>query len=153
MTLFGYTDGADFHDGASYLEFAEFLMKNGANVRNDLEEVRKRIVFSICVKNTDDHLRNHGFLLTEDGWVLSPAYDLNPVETGTGLKLNISENDNSLDLGLALDVAPYFRVDIDKANQIISTVKKEVKGWRILAEKYKIPKAEQEMMSNAFLPE
>jgi serine/threonine-protein kinase HipA len=153
MTLFGYTDGADFHDGASYLEFAEFLMKNGANVRNDLEEVWKRIVFSICVKNTDDHLRNHGFLLTEDGWVLSPAYDLNPVETGTGLKLNISENDNSLDLGLALDVAPYFRVDIDKANQIISTVKKEVKGWRILAEKYKIPKAEQEMMSNAFLPE
>jgi len=153
MTLFGYTDGTNFHDGASYLEFAEFLMKNGANVEKDLEEVWRRIVFSICIKNTDDHLRNHGFLLTEDGWVLSPAYDINPIETGTGLKLNISENDNSLDLGLALDVAAYFRLDTDKANQIIGTVKKEVKGWRALAEKYKIPKSEQEMMVNAFWSE
>ena len=153
MTLFGYTDGTDSHDGASYLEFAEFLMKNGANVEKDLEEVWRRIVFSICIKNTDDHLRNHGFLLTEDGWVLSPAYDINPIETGTGLKLNISENDNSLDLGLALDVAPYFRLDPDKANQIIRTVKKEVNGWRALAEKYKIPKSEQEMMVNAFWSE
>jgi serine/threonine-protein kinase HipA len=153
MALFGYTDETDFHDGVSYLEFAEFLMKNGANVEKDLAEVWRRIVFSICIRNTDDHLRNHGFLLTEDGWALSPAYDLNPIETGTGLKLNISENDNSLDLGLALEVAEYFRLDQDKANQIISTVKKEVKAWRTLADKYKIPKAEQEMMANAFWSE
>jgi len=153
MTLLGYTDGADFHDGASYLEFAEFLMKNGANVQKDLEEVWRRIVFNICVKNTDDHLRNHGVLLTENGWVLSPAYDLNPVETGTGLKLNISENDNSLDLGLALDVASFFRLNTHMANQIIRTVKKEVKNWRTLAMKYKIPKIEQEMMANAFWSE
>ena len=61
----------------------------------------RRIVFSICVTNTDDHLRNHGFILTDQGWLLSPAYDINPVELGTGLKLNISDNDNSLDIDLA----------------------------------------------------
>jgi len=60
-------------------------------------------VFSICVKNTDDHLRNHGFLLTENGWILSPAYEINPVETGNGIKTNISESDNSLDLNLAME--------------------------------------------------
>lgn len=150
MTLLGYTEGADFHEGASYLEFAEFLMKNGASVDRDLEEVWRRIVFSICVKNTDDHLRNHGFLLTENGWILSPAFDINPVETGTGLKLNISESDNSLDLDLAREVAGYFRLDDQKANQIIDRVKKSVKGWRISAVKYKISKAEQELMSEAF---
>jgi len=150
MTLLGYTEGADFHEGASYLEFAEFLMKNGASVDRDLEEVWRRIVFSICVKNTDDHLRNHGFLLTENGWILSPAFDINPVETGTGLKLNISESDNSLDLDLAREVAGYYRLDDQKANQIIDQVKKSVKGWRISAVKYKISKAEQELMSEAF---
>jgi serine/threonine-protein kinase HipA len=153
MTLLGYTEGADFHDGASYLEFAEFLMKNGANVDKDLEEIWRRIVFSICVKNTDDHLRNHGFLLTESGWILSPAYDINPVETGTGLKLNISESDNSLDLDLAMEVAGYFRLDDQRASQIIDRVKKAVKGWKVLAEKYKISKFEQDLMSNAFWTE
>ena len=150
MTLLGYTEGTDFHEGASYLELAEFLMKNGASVDRDLEEVWRRIVFSICVKNTDDHLRNHGFLLTENGWTLSPAFDINPVETGTGLKLNISESDNSLDLDLAREVAGYFRLDDQKANQIIDQVTKSVKGWRIPAVKYKISKAEQELMSTAF---
>jgi len=96
MTLLGYRDNKDSHDGASYLELADFICNNGANVNADLEELWKRIVFSISVSNTDDHLRNHGFLLTERGWILSPAYDINPNETGLGLSLNISESDNSL---------------------------------------------------------
>ncbi len=153
MTLLGYTEGANFHSGASYLEFAEFLMKNGADIDKDLEEIWRRIVFSICVKNTDDHLRNHGFLLTEDGWILSPAYDINPMETGTGLKLNISESDNSLDLDLAMEVAGYFRLDDKRAIQIIDRIKKSVKGWRSAADRYNISKAEQELMSKAFLTE
>ena len=61
-------------------------MKYGANVNKDLKELWKRIVFSICVSNTDDHLRNHGFILTEKGWILSPAFDINPNETGTRIK-------------------------------------------------------------------
>ncbi|MEI9909132.1 MAG: HipA domain-containing protein [Bacteroidota bacterium] len=71
MTLLGYSDGAE---GVSYLNLAEFIMQNGANVKEDLEELWRRIVFNISVKNTDDHLRNHGFLLTPRGWILSPAF-------------------------------------------------------------------------------
>jgi serine/threonine-protein kinase HipA len=110
MTILGYIDGQDHADGASYLELVDFIQKNGANVDQDLEQLWRRIVFSICVTNTDDHLRNHGFLLTNDGWVLSPAYDINPVENGSGLKLNISDEDNSLDLNLAMEVSEFFRL-------------------------------------------
>ena len=79
MTLLGYQDGNDNQDGASYLELAAFLMRQGAQVEVDLTKLWRRIVFNICVANTDDHLRNHGFLLTAQGWRLSPVYDLNPV--------------------------------------------------------------------------
>lgn len=153
MTLLGYTDGVSSHDGVSYLEIVEFIMRHGAMVDNDLEELWRRIVFSICVSNTDDHLRNHGFLLTEDGWILSPAYDVNPVETGTGLKLNISEYDNSLNLDLAMEVAEYFRLSDKRAAEIIESVKKSVLSWRFVAEKYKISKSEQDIMANAFYAE
>ncbi len=75
MTLLGYTDGTDFHDGVSYLELAEFILQNGVSVQKDLEQLWRRIVFSVCCHNTDDHFRNHGFMLTHTGWILSPAYD------------------------------------------------------------------------------
>ena len=151
MTMLGYIDGQDYSDGASYLELVEFIASNGANVNADLEELWRRIVFSICVSNTDDHLRNHGFILTSQGWVLSPAYDINPEETGTGLKLNISENDNSLDLELAMEVYRYFRLDEPKAKQIIENVKNSVRNWRVVANKYAISRAEQEIKALAFL--
>lgn len=150
MTLLGYKDGNDYNDGISYLELVEFIIRNGAKPEQDLEELWRRIVFSICVKNTDDHLRNHGFLLTEDGWILSPAYDVNPVETGTGLTLNISENDNSLDLNLALEVSPYFRLNKKQAHTIIEAVRNSVNDWQKLAQKFAITKEEQTLMSNAF---
>lgn len=84
--------------------------QHGAQSGQDLEELWRRIVFSIAVRNTDDHLRNHGFLLTDAGWMLSPAYDLNADPDGTGLSLNVSETDNALSFELALEVAPYFRL-------------------------------------------
>lgn len=150
MTLLGYNDGTDPHDGASYLELAKFIMQYGSNVKQDLEELWKRIVFNICVTNTDDHLRNHGFLLTKEGWILSPAYDVNPIETGTGLKLNINENDNSLDLDLAREVAPIYRLEKARSNTIIEKMIEIVGTWRELATKYKIPRSEQELMARAF---
>lgn len=150
MTMLGYTDGQDYSDGASYLEILEFISNNGANVNEDLEELWRRIVFSICVSNTDDHLRNHGFILSDKGWLLSPAYDINPNETGTGLKLNISDNDNALDLDLAMEVHEYFRLTREKAEQIINEVKKSVQNWRTIAAKYGISKTEQELKGNAF---
>ena len=104
----------------------------------------------MSVSNTDDHLRNHGFLLTDKGWILSPAYDINPVETGTGLSLNISEKENALNLDLAIEVAEYFRVDEQRAEKIIDGVKKSVVKWNTLAQKYGISKSERDLMSRAF---
>ena len=149
MTLLGHMDGEDA-SGASYLELMEFISRHGASVENDLEELWRRIVFSICVKNTDDHLRNHGFLLSEKGWLLSPAYDINPNEYGKGLSLAITETDNSLNLDAAMEVAGYFRLSDDKAAQIIQDISTVVKDWRKVATAYKIATAEQERMSAAF---
>lgn len=150
LTMLGYIDGTDHSDGASYLELAEFLIRKGANVNVDLEELWRRIVFYICVSNTDDHLRNHGFILTENGWLLSPAYDINPVELSSGLSLNISEDDNSLSLDLAFEVAEFFRVDANRANAIIEHIRKEVQNWRIIATRIGISRLEQDLMSGAF---
>jgi serine/threonine-protein kinase HipA len=150
MTQLGHTDGQDASDGVSYLELVDFISSYGARVNEDLTELWRRIVFSICVSNTDDHLRNHGFLLVQDGWVLSPAYDINPVETGRGLKLNISENDNSLDLELAMEVHEYFRLKEATALEIIKSVKTSVSSWRKIADSYNISKTQQELKTLAF---
>jgi len=150
MTLLGYTDGASHTDGASYLELAEWIMANCDNTDYNLEQLWRRIVFNIAVSNCDDHLRNHGFTLTDRGWQLSPAYDINPDENGMGLKLNVSENDNSLDFDLALSVAPYFGLDNKKANEILNEIKLTVSDWRKIASKYGISRAEQDKVSNAF---
>lgn len=150
MTMLGYTDDKDSHAGASYLEIADFIIKYGARVNEDLRELWKRIVFSICVSNTDDHLRNHGFILSEKGWMISPAFDINPNQTGTGLSLNISGNDNSLSFELALETAEYFRLDIDEAEKIADEIKSNVSSWKAVAEKYGISKREQSSMEKAF---
>ncbi|WP_308427907.1 HipA domain-containing protein [Aquimarina muelleri] len=142
----GYTDRTDYQDGVSYLELVEFLMQNGADVDNDLKKLWIRIVFNVCISNTDDHLRNHGFLLMDSGWILSPAYDINPTPNGTGLKLNISENDNALDLDLVREVAPYFRLKEKEAN----TIQQNVGQWQQLAIDLGIPRNEMELMKNAF---
>ena len=150
MTLLGYSDGDDFLEGVSYLELAEFIIRNGANVNQDLEELWRRIVFSIAISNTDDHLRNHGFILTKTGWKLSPAFDINPIAEGQGLKLNISENDNSLEFDLALDVIKYFRIKEKKAIDIIMNIKDTVKPWRKVADSLHLSRNEQEIMKKAF---
>ena len=128
----------------------EFLSKHGARVNEDLEELWKRIVFSISVSNTDDHLRNHGFILTEKGWMLSPAYDINPNEQVNGLSLNISDSDNSMNYDLVLEVAEYFRLKKDRAEKIIEDTKNKVGEWKAVANRYDIPKSEQLIMEKAF---
>jgi len=150
MTMLGYVDGNNFQDGVSYLEFVDFLTRNGANIESDLKELWQRIVFNIFVSNTDDHLRNHGFILTEKGWILSPAFDINPNEDGAGLSLNISLDDNSLDLDLTLEVADYFRLTREDALKVIEDIKKSVTNWRSVANKYQLPRSEQELMAKVF---
>lgn len=130
---------------------AEFIIKHGSNANEDLKELFRRIVFSICISNTDDHLRNHGFLLNDKGWSLSPVYDINPNPDGTNLSLNINFEDNSLDLDLALEAAYFYRIDQKEAASIIDHTKKTVsKWWRFEANKLKIPSSEQSLMENAF---
>ena len=104
------------------------------------------------VKNqfVDDHLRNHGFLLKPQGWVLAPAFDINPVAHGDGLKLNISETDNSQNLELAKEVAAYFRVESDKADKIINEIVLVTKDWRKEANSLGISMSEQNRMALAF---
>ena len=150
LTMLGYKDGTSFTGGASYLELAEFLIQQGARANKDLEELWKRIVFFICVSNTDDHLRNHGFILTDNGWTLAPAYDINPVESGTGLSLNISDDDNSLSLDLAFEVSEFFRVNTKRANTIIEHIRMQVQNWKIIATQLGISKHELDLMSGAF---
>ena len=150
MTMLGYNDGDSFQDGVSYLEIAEFLQRSGANVKDDLEELWKRIVFNICISNSDDHLRNHGFLLEENGWRLSPAFDINPIPNSSGLKLNINEDDNSLDLALAKSVIKDFRVSEIKADAFIKEIVDLTQKWRGLAKKLRLPKSECDYISSAF---
>lgn len=150
MTLLQRADGDDASTGASYLELAEFIMQQGSQPTQDLEQLWRRIVFYICISNVDDHLRNHGFILHPEGWALSPAFDINPVVSGDGLKLNISESDNSQDLELAKEVAEYFRVTSDGANKIIQEIIAVVKGWRREATLLGISIKEQERMAGAF---
>lgn len=135
---------------ASYLDLAEFIQYSGANIRQDLHQLWKRIVFNIAVSNTDDHLRNHGFVLGTGGWKLSPAYDINPSIDKGGLALNIDESDNALDIELAKSVGEYFQLNGTQMDAIIYDVSKACKNWKVLAEQIGIPRPEQEMMANAF---
>ncbi len=150
MTLLQRVDGDDGSTGANYLELAEFIIRNGARVQQDLAQLWIRIVFFICVSNTDDHLRNHGFLLGPKGWALSPAYDMNPNPHGNGLTLNISESDNAQDLELVRGVAKFFRVGAYEVNSIIDSVVSVVSEWRNEASKLGISKGEQNRMARSF---
>ncbi len=151
MTLLQRSDGDDASKGVSYLELAEFIMQQGARPDEDLEQLWRRIVFYICISNVDDHLRNHGFILQQPkGWILSPAFDINPVASGDGLNLNISESDNSQDLELAKDVAEYFRVKPDRAEKIMKEVIQAVKRWRKESNILGLSTREQDLMARAF---
>lgn len=151
MNLTGRQDGDDADAGASYLDIAQVLMTDGATPDADLRELWSRIVFNVLVSNTDDHLRNHGFLLVPGrGWTLSPAFDLNPVRAAHGLKLNISEADNALDLDLVRSVAPYFRVSSVDVETILTRQRQIVARWRVIADSLGVSAREQAHMSDAF---
>ena len=126
-------------------------MKHGSETNADLRELWSRIVFNILVSNTDDHLRNHGFILDPGrGWRLSEAYDMNPVPHADGLKLNITDSDNALDLELAREVAGYFRVSRNDADEIIENYQEAVSQWSNVASALGLSKREKDNMAPAF---
>ena len=147
MTRLGYYDG-DYD--ASYLELAQFLTEHGANTKQDLAQLWRRIVFYIAISNTDDHLRNHGFIYHNGGWLLSPAYDINPVTPANGLRLNITDNDNSLNYDLAMEVIDFFQLSLTQAQKIKADVLASVARWRSVAGSIGIRKSEQLQMEPAF---
>jgi serine/threonine-protein kinase HipA len=151
MTLLGYKDGYNHAHGGSYLDLVELIEQYGADPTADIRELWKRIVFSVAVSNTDDHLRNHGFLLNpEKGWKLSPAYDINPIPDGYGLSLNIDEDDNSLSLDLCLKVHSYFRWKEVEAEKEIERAKGICHSWETRARQMKLKRNEIESVRPAF---
>lgn len=151
MALLGRRERDGHAEGASYLEIAEHIARNGARPRDDLEQLWRRIVFNMCVSNIDDHLRNHGFLLEPGrGWALAPAYDMNPLALGNGLALNVSETDNAQDLDLAMEVRRHFRLSDRAAEQILGHTRDVVRGWNAEARRLGIPSADRERMVGAF---
>jgi serine/threonine-protein kinase HipA len=150
MTLLGLQDGADHVEGVGYLDLVGFIMQRSPESKEDLEQLWRRMAFNILVSNTDDHLRNHGFMLTPLGWRLSPAYDMNPNEMGNGLTLNISENSNELDLSLALETAHLYQLKSNKAQSILKEMIDEISNWRAVAKKFGISNSEIEQTKRAF---
>ncbi|WP_213521588.1 type II toxin-antitoxin system HipA family toxin [Nonlabens sp.] len=150
MTMTGNSEDSIKGTTPSYLEIVEFIENYGVNIETNLHQLWRRIIFNIAISNTDDHLRNHGFILTDEGWILSPAYDLNPSIEKNGLSLNIDMDDNALDFGLAKSVGSYFRIRESEMKTIIQEVSQAVKGWKTIAKKIGIKNAEIELMSGAF---
>jgi serine/threonine-protein kinase HipA len=150
MTMTGNNEETTKEHTPSYLDIAEFIRFSGSNISEDLKQLWRRIVFSIAVSNSDDHLRNHGFLLSPKGWILSPAYDLNPSTDKDGLALNIDLDNNALDFQLAMSVGQYFQLTNDEMVGIVAEIKKVVNSWRIVARTIGISRSEQELMSSAF---
>ena len=151
MTLLGKTDGSSGTEGSSYLDLVSFIRQNGATPTQDLKELWKRIVFNMMVSNTDDHLRNHGFILTKTGWKLSPLYDVNPIPYGEELSLNVSIDDNSISTELAISVSKYFNLTEEEAVEIANEIKVIVKeNWEKLAGKCGLSRSACEYMRPAF---
>jgi len=150
MTMTGNSEDTIRDNPASYLDIAEFIQTYGASVEENLHELWRRIIFNIAISNVDDHLRNHGFILTDEGWVLSPAYDLNPSTEKNGLSLNIDMDNNLLDFNLAISVGKFFRLDQKQMDRIIWEVLESVSQWERVADRIGISRAEKELMSEAF---
>jgi serine/threonine-protein kinase HipA len=146
--------GAKDRETHSYLELVDALRQHGAQVEKDLEQLWRRIVFYVLISNTDDHLRNLGFLYFGDaGWILAPAYDLNPVPVEVKprvLTTNIDMDDGTASIELVLSVAEYFGLSSNRASEVIAEVAKAAGTWRREAAGLGIARTEIEKMSSAF---
>lgn len=151
MTILGKTDGDGAEYGDGYLDIVNFIKAYGSSPKKDLLELWKRIVFNMAVSNTDDHFRNHGFILTNTGWRLSPLYDVNPTPYGDELSLNVNSSDNGISLDLAVDSAVYYNIDkttaLETANEIVKTVNA---NWERSAKQYGLSRNSIEYMRPAF---
>lgn len=146
MTLLGLSDGDNATTGHGYLDIVDFIIQNCTDVERNLQELYRRVAFNVCIGNSDDHFRNHGFLLTSKGWTLSPAYDMNPT-LNEYQSLLISSASNKADLNILLDAGEDYMLKRETAEKIISEVTETVKKWRELAARLVISKRETDMFS------
>ena len=147
MTLLGLNYGDNANTGNGYLDMVDFILQNCTNVEDNLKELYRRVAFNICIGNTDDHFRNHDFLLTAKGWTLSPAYDMNPT-LNEYQSLLINSHTNKSDLNELLNSCEEYMLQKQTGHEIISEVLDAVKGWRTLATRLGVFKREIEMFSD-----
>ena len=150
LSMMGLKDG----DHGSYPELVDVLSQHGAQAVADAHELYRRMAFNVLISNVDDHLRNHGFLWKgRGGWILSPAYDLNPVPAEARQRIlttSISLDEGTCDIGLVTSVAEYFNLGAAAARAIIKEVATVTVTWRDVAAMFEARPAEIRRMASAF---
>lgn len=149
MTLLGLTDGCDAKSGNGYIDIVDFILQNCCDVNQNLRQLYRRVAFNIAIGNSDDHFRNHGFLLTQRGWTLAPAYDMNPtLSEYQSLLINSSTNESNLQI--LLDSAEEYMISYNDARTIIEEVVNGVSKWRDIAFGLGISKREIDMFQHVY---
>lgn len=141
MTLLGLQDGDNALSGFGYLDIVDFILRHSGDTEQNLRELYRRVAFNICIGNSDDHFRNHGFLLTRKGWTLSPAYDMNPT-LSTHQSLLISSTTSEAKLGILLEASEEYMLPHEVARSIIDEVRKGLEDWQSLATRLGISQRE-----------
>ncbi len=149
MTLLGLNDGDNATTGHGYIDIVDFIISGCSDVDANLRELFRRGAFNICIGNSDDHFRNHGFLLTAKGWTLSPAYDMNPT-LNDHQSLLINSKTNATNLSILLDSCDEYMLTHEVARGIINEVVEAVKDWRTLANRLGITKREMNLFEGVF---
>uniref|UniRef100_UPI004028F5E6 type II toxin-antitoxin system HipA family toxin n=1 Tax=Prevotella sp. TaxID=59823 RepID=UPI004028F5E6 len=149
MSLIGLRDGDNAQGGYGYLNIVDFILQSCCDVEKNLQELYRRVAFNICIGNSDDHFRNHGFLLTPKGWTLSPAYDMNPT-LNEYQSLLINESSNKADIRTLLESCESYMIKKEVAENIIRQVQAAVAGWENLAVLLQIPAREVTMFKDRF---
>lgn len=149
MSLLGLKDGDNAQGGYGYLDIVDFILQGCCDVETNLRELYRRVAFNICIGNSDDHFRNHGFLLTPKGWTLSPAYDMNPTNN-LYQSLLINAVSNKADIQVLLESCEDYMINRKVAQGIIKDVQTAVSNWEVLAKQLQIPQREQAMFKDRF---
>jgi serine/threonine-protein kinase HipA len=149
MSLLGLKDGDNAQGGYGYLDIVDFILQGCCDVEKNLQELYRRVAFNICIGNSDDHFRNHGFLLTSKGWTLSPAYDMNPTNH-VYQSLLVTASSNKADIQMLLDACEDYMINKKVAQSIIKDVQAAVSNWETLARQMQIPQREQDLFKERF---
>lgn len=150
LTLLGLDDGDNAQTGRGYVDIADFILQHCTRVEQNLEELYRRAAFNVCIGNSDDHFRNHGFLLTPKGWTLSPAYDLNPT-LSRHQSLLISSSTNEADLSSLFQAREEYLLPEKTARRILEEVTAAVSRWQSLANRLGLPPREQDLFASRFI--